>query len=85
MKMTERSAKVKDWRIRRKHDRAMRTVARSLMQNRGYIIATPKELNRQFPHLFPEKMVGNEDRNFIWAVGFDDFSKGDKMAFVPIR
>ena len=83
-RFTRQAADTKDWRLRRKHDRKMKEIAKALTEGRGYIIATDKELAQIYPGLF-RGTTGEESKRMIWAVYFSQFAIGDKMSFVPIR
>lgn len=47
-RLTAETATIKDWRIRNKHNRAMREIARELTAGKGYIIASVKELTAKY-------------------------------------
>ena len=77
-KATARSANMKDWRIRNKHNRKMREIARELVEkNGGYVIATPAEL-----HDLYGATVGKGDEKFVWGIEWNLVWK--KLEFMPI-
>lgn len=74
-RMTSETAALKDWRIRNKHNRAMREIARELTAGKGYIIASVKELVAKYGTLChyeatapgaDEKHVFGLQMNIIW-------------------
>lgn len=83
-KMTTDAANAKDWMLKRKSDKRMKEIAQELSAGRGYIIATDKELESQYPGLFKSQSV-EESPKMIWAVDFQRFNHFAKMSFAPIR
>ena len=83
MRMTNRAAHVKDYKLTRKIDREFKRIANELMLGRGYIVATAFELGQKYPDLF--NAGGVDSPKMIWAVSFFDNRRGNKMCFAPVR
>lgn len=72
-KMTARSAALKDYKVRSKKKREMREIARNLTAGKGYIIASPEEMEKRYPKYFKDwavenkKMVFSIDWNIVWG------------------
>lgn len=74
-RMTASTAALKDWRIRNKHNREMREIARELTAGKGYVIATVKDLAAKYGALChydaaapgaDEKRIWGLQMNSIW-------------------
>ena len=81
---TEEAANVKDWRLRNAKDREFKEIAKELMADKGYIIATNYELAKKYPGKID---VSNspESGKMIWGVSFGLHGTGkQKMCFIPI-
>lgn len=83
-RMTKQAANAKDWMLKRKSDKRMKEIAQELSAGCGYIIATDKELESQYPGLFKSQSV-DESKKMIWAVDFQRYNHFAKMSFAPIR
>lgn len=84
-KTTLRAANAKDYMLRRKEDRLLREYARQLVLDKGYILATPAELENLFDGLF--KADGNAEdlhKTMLWAIDFCSRKRDARMKFVPI-
>lgn len=68
-RMNAAVASVKDWRLNRKVDRAMKEAAAKLNEGKGYILATPSELGAMYSAFVGGNHVpGSDDENkAIWA------------------
>lgn len=76
---TAKAASVKDWRIRCKADREMKTYAIELSKGKGYIIASSMELSVLYPgHVI---RPSSDPKRYLWAIHFD----GNHYSFMPIR
>lgn len=65
---TASSAELKDWRVRTNHNKAMRELARSI-KDKGYIIASPKELHNTYGNLYKyEPTAHGNDVRLVWAI-----------------
>lgn len=81
--LTSNTADLKDWRIRNKHNREMRDIARILTQDKGYIIATPKEMSDKYRKLFLfDPCAPDQDKRFEWALQMNAIWR--KIEFVPV-
>lgn len=81
-RMTASTAALKDWRIRNKHNRAMREIARQLTAGKGYIIASVRELKQRYGELCHYEVTApGADKKKIWAIWI--FPKG-KYIFTPV-
>lgn len=68
-RMTANTAAMKDWRIRNKHNRAMREIARELIAGKGYIIASVRELAEKYGNLCHyEITVPGADVKYAWGL-----------------
>lgn len=68
-RMTANAAALKDWRIRNKHNRAMREIARELTAGKGYLIATVKELAAKYgPLCHYETAAPGADEKHVWGL-----------------
>ena len=68
-RMTASTAALKDWRIRNKHNRAMREIARQLTAGKGYIIASVRELKQRYGELCHYEVTApGADKKKIWAI-----------------
>ena len=67
-RMTVRAAETKAWRIRDKASRALQEVARELIADKGYIIATDSEILTRYNKFFRVKFTIRDDAKRIWAV-----------------
>lgn len=66
-RMNSRILDLKAWRFRRCRDRRLRAIAEEWKKNGGYIIATPQELEEEYPEFF--HCAKNEDtRVFMWGI-----------------
>lgn len=82
-RMTANTAALKDWRIRNKHNRAMREIARELTAGKGYLIATVKELAAKYGALCHyETAAPGADIKRVWGLQLN--SIGRKIQFVAI-
>lgn len=82
-KMNNETATIKDWRIRNRHNRAMREIARQLSADKGYMIATVKELKAMYGDLCDyEANASNADVKNVWALQMDILS--NQIQFVAI-
>lgn len=82
-RMTANAAALKDWRIRNKHNRAMREIARELTAGKGYLIATVKELAAKYGTLCHyETAAPGADIKRVWGLQMN--SIGRKIQFVAI-
>ena len=81
-RITASTAALKDWRVRSKHNRAMREIARQLTAGKGYIIASVKELKQRYGELCHYEVTApGSDRKTIWAIC--SFPTG-KYIFAPM-
>lgn len=81
--MTADTAALKDWRVRNKHNRAMRQIARGLTADKGYIIATVRELAERYGTLCQyEKNASGADEKRVWGLHMNDVYR--KILFVAI-
>lgn len=81
--MTVMSASMKDWRIRNKHNKAMREVAREWMNGKGYFIGSVIELKNKYGDLCHyETNAPGADKKCVWAVDYNDVNK--RLEFVGI-
>jgi hypothetical protein len=65
---TQEAANLSDNQTRRKRDRAMREIARSILP-KGYVIATPAELKERYGELSGMgTLPDNKDNIFIWCL-----------------
>lgn len=68
-RMTASTAALKDWRIRNKHNRAMREIARQLTAGKGYIIASVRELKQRYGELCHYEVTApGADKKKIWTI-----------------
>ena len=79
-KQTLISSEMKDWKIRNKHNRRMREIARELVKkNGGYVIGTPAEVKETYG----VNVGGLEDpRKFVWGIDWNNVWK--QLQFAPI-
>lgn len=79
-KQTLISSEMKDWKIRNKHNRRMREIARELVKkNGGYVIGTPAEVTETYG----VNVGGLEDpRKFVWGIDWNNVWK--QLQFAPI-
>ena len=84
-RITARAAKTKDWRLSRTIDREMKSLAQSM--DKGYILATPNELNEKFPALFEKDNGPDQERKIIWAIDASIPNRYGRvrLSFCPIR
>lgn len=81
-RITASTAALKDWRVRSKHNRAMREIARQLTAGKGYIIASVRELKQRYGELCHYEVTApSADRKTIWAIW--SFPTG-KYIFAPM-
>nr|DAE32977.1 MAG TPA: hypothetical protein [virus sp. ctoYX9] len=81
-RITANTAAIKDWRVRNKHNRALREIARQLTAGKGYIIASVRELKQRYGELCLYEVAGpGADRKTIWAIM--SFPTG-KYIFAPV-
>ena len=66
-RITIRSANVKDWRLN-KRGRAMKEIAKDIMEGRGYIIATVQELVDRFGRNAFVVVPTDTGKRYIWGV-----------------
>lgn len=82
-RMTADTAALKDWRIRNKHNRAMREIAWELTAGKGYLIATVKELTAKYGALcHHETTAPGADEKSVWGLQMN--SVWHKIQFVAI-
>lgn len=82
-RMTANTAALKDWRIRNKHNRAMREIARELTAGKGYLIATVKELAAKYGTLCHyDTTAPGADVKHIWGLQMNEICR--KIQFVAI-
>lgn len=82
-RLTAKTAMIKDWRIRNRHNRAMREIARGLTAGKGYVIASPRELSEIYPDFYGcDTAAQDSDVKMIW--GLDVNSVWRKIQFVSI-
>lgn len=85
--MTSEVANMKDWRVRNKHNRAMREIARELVEsNGGYLIASPNELAERYPGMFESNPV-NGDTKMVWCIGTESIKfpgTARRFSFWPV-
>ena len=82
-RMTANAAALKDWQIRNKHNRAMREIARNLTADKGYIIASVKELAAKYGALcYHETTAPGSDKKRVWGLQMN--SVWHKIQFVAI-
>lgn len=79
-KMCQRSADVKSWRIGRKADRELHTLAKELVAGRGYFWATDVEMTENYGI----KHTPRDDRRHAWTVmaGIPDSSGRVRLSLV---
>lgn len=67
---TQKTAEMKDWRIRNKHNRLFRGKARELINGKGYLILTQKEAHQIDSSIEdsdnPKKGIWGYMYNVIW-------------------
>ncbi|MDE6285113.1 MAG: hypothetical protein K2M17_05145 [Bacilli bacterium] len=81
--LTRRVAEMKDWRVRNKHNFAMRNIARDWMENHeGYFVGTFGKLKELYGDLIECKSVSEEIRG-VWAI-MPGIKISDKFRFVLI-
>ena len=53
----------------------LRTIAKELNADKGYIICTPRELNAKYPELFPlfNTSHSSADAPHIWCVSYNSY------------
>lgn len=67
--MTMNTAAMKDWRIKNKHNHAMREIARKLIDGKGYIIASIRELAEKYGNLCHyEITIPDADMKYVWGL-----------------
>lgn len=67
--LTDKTAALKDWRVRNKHNRAMREIAREWMNGKGYFIGSVIELKNKYGDLCHyETAAPGADKKCVWAV-----------------
>lgn len=82
-RMTAETAALKDWRIRNKHNRAMREIARELTTGKGYLIASVKELAAKYGKLCHyETTAPGSDVKRVWGLQMNGI--WHKIQFVAI-
>lgn len=82
-RMTANTAALKDWRVRNKHNRSMREIARELTAGKGYVIASVKELAAKYGtmcHYSPDAPGAYEKR--VWGLQMNSVWR--KIQFVAI-
>lgn len=68
-RVTEETANMKDWRVRNRHNRAMREIARELTAGKGHIIASVKELAAKYGTLCHyEATAPGADEKHVWGL-----------------
>lgn len=73
---TSKTANMKDWRIRNKHNRAMREIAREWIGGKGYIIASVKGLSAKYGDLCRyEVSAPGADEKRVWGISFNIIHK----------
>lgn len=79
-RLTSESANVKEWRLRNKRNRELRSVAREIVAGKGYIIASERQLHKQYGPLF--SFFENEAAEIkrVWGIYYD----GKKLGFAAI-
>lgn len=81
--LTGRAATLKDWRIRNKHNKAMREVARELTAGKGYFIGSVVELKAKYGDLCNyETTAPGADKKCVWAI--DHNAIWNKLQFIAI-
>lgn len=81
--MTAATAALKDWRVRNKHNRTMRQIARDVAADRGYIIATVEYLKAKYGDLCHyEAPSGNADKKHVWGIRMNNV--WHRIVFVAI-
>lgn len=86
-RFTRESACIKDYRIRTRHDIAMKEIARDLVnRNGGYIIATRRELHERYGRLYCFAPTASDlDRKYIWCIKSCGFSSRDaRLSFIAV-
>lgn len=82
-RMTANTAALKDWRIRNKHDRAMREIAREISGGKGYIVASVKGLAAKYGTLCNyETTAHGADAKRVWGLQMNEIHR--KIQFVAI-
>lgn len=82
-RMTASTAALKDWRIRNKHNRAMREIARELTAGKGYLIATVKELAAKYGTLCHyDTTAPGAGEKCVWSLQMNEICR--KIQFVAI-
>ncbi len=82
-RMTATTAALKDWRIRNKHNREMREIARELTAAKGYIIASVRELAEKYGNLCHyETTAPDADVKRVWGLQMNCIWR--KIQFVAI-
>ena len=67
--LTDETAVLKDWRVRNKHNRAMREIAREWINGKGYFIGSVIELKNKYGDLCHyESTAPGADKKCVWAV-----------------
>ena len=78
--LTAATASLKDYKIRNKHNRQMRELARELMSDKGYIIASTRELKEKYGDLSHYDVI-SDDKD-IWGISMNFSNR--KLLFVAI-
>ena len=78
--LTAATASLKDYKIRNKHNRQMRELARELMSGKGYIIASTRELKEKYGDLSHYDVI-SDDKD-IWGISMSLSDR--KILFVAI-
>ncbi len=78
-RMTANTATLKDWRVRSKHNRAMREIS----NGKGYIIASVRELAQKYGRLCHyETTAPGADAKRVWGLQMNEICR--KIQFVAI-
>lgn len=77
-----KTANMKDWQVRNKHNRAMREIARELMRGKGYIVATSQEMEAMYGQLFHVAGACLDQKKCVWGLDYNDIF--NKIQFVKI-
>ena len=78
--LTVATANIKDYKIRNKHNRQMRELARELIAGKGYIIASTRELKEKYGDLSHYDVI-SDDKD-IWGISMNFSNR--KLLFVAI-
>ena len=78
--VTNSAAAIKDWRLRRKSDRALKTIAVELSTGLGYIEGSASELRAKYPGLVN---FAPDEKVQIWAVG-ENVTGLQRLGFIAL-